>query len=270
MPARRVPWVQAPPPSAFTRAERRVIDRLRTPLAVQAYLNAPALQHRARRGDAAQLPRRRAHGHGPLPRGRALRGRRPRTARVSAARPQLRVDRSARPRDLRVPGARPVGVGCAVARSRTARTQAALRHGAGPRAQLRRPVYGLHRRGPRLRRRGHARCSARTTGGSPTRTSGRPSACCSTTRTGGSRPRAPAIRQLRTRLPALPRRTPGHEAGVLPRPRALDAAARGIQDCRGPGTPEASRRSDGCRGRGVGRRRHATRVNPGRSPAWAS
>ena len=37
---RRAPWVDAPPPSAFTRAERRVIERLRTPWAVQAYLNA--------------------------------------------------------------------------------------------------------------------------------------------------------------------------------------------------------------------------------------
>ena len=40
MAAHRAPWVDAPPPRAFTPAERRVIDRLRTPAAVQAYLNA--------------------------------------------------------------------------------------------------------------------------------------------------------------------------------------------------------------------------------------
>ncbi len=33
-------WGEAPPPSAFTAAERRVVARLRTPAAVQAYLNA--------------------------------------------------------------------------------------------------------------------------------------------------------------------------------------------------------------------------------------
>src|SRR6187397_1051096 len=40
MAARRAPWVDAPPRDAFIARERRVIDRLRTPSAVQAYLNA--------------------------------------------------------------------------------------------------------------------------------------------------------------------------------------------------------------------------------------
>jgi hypothetical protein len=40
MGARRAPWVDGPPLSAFTAAERQVIDRLRTPSAVQRYLNA--------------------------------------------------------------------------------------------------------------------------------------------------------------------------------------------------------------------------------------
>ncbi len=52
----------APPPSAFTAAERRLVRRLRTPRDVQRYLNSPALQHRAAAGpgDAAIVPRRRA------------------------------------------------------------------------------------------------------------------------------------------------------------------------------------------------------------------
>jgi hypothetical protein len=40
MAAHRTPWVTAPPRSAFATAERRLLDRLRTPSAVQAYLNA--------------------------------------------------------------------------------------------------------------------------------------------------------------------------------------------------------------------------------------
>jgi hypothetical protein len=48
MPAHLVPWVDAPPPGAFTRAERLVIEQLRTPPAVQAYLNA--LPYNAERG----------------------------------------------------------------------------------------------------------------------------------------------------------------------------------------------------------------------------
>ena len=98
-----------PPALPLTAAERRVVARLRTPAAVQAWLNAPAVQHRDGGRDAAQLPRRRAHGHGALPGGGAVGGDDPRAAPVSAARPQLRVDRSARPRDLRLPEARPDG-----------------------------------------------------------------------------------------------------------------------------------------------------------------
>jgi hypothetical protein len=40
MAARRAPWMDAPPRDAFIARERRVIDRLRTPAAVQAFLNA--------------------------------------------------------------------------------------------------------------------------------------------------------------------------------------------------------------------------------------
>ena len=44
-----------------------------------------------------------------LPRGGAVRGRRPRAARLPAARPELRVDRRARSRDLRLPAAAAAG-----------------------------------------------------------------------------------------------------------------------------------------------------------------
>jgi hypothetical protein len=40
MAAPRAPWVDAPPRDALIARERRVIDRLRTPAAVQAFLNA--------------------------------------------------------------------------------------------------------------------------------------------------------------------------------------------------------------------------------------
>ena len=48
MPAPRAPWVGAPPHTAFSVAERRIIGRLRTPAAAQAWLNA--LPYNAERG----------------------------------------------------------------------------------------------------------------------------------------------------------------------------------------------------------------------------
>jgi hypothetical protein len=48
MPTQRPRCADAPPANAFTAAERRLIDRLRTPSAVQAYLNA--LPYNAERG----------------------------------------------------------------------------------------------------------------------------------------------------------------------------------------------------------------------------
>ena len=96
---------------AFTPAERRIIRRCRTPAAVQAFLNATALQHgaAARRRDAAQFPRRRAARHGALPGSGARRRGDPRAARLSSARPQLRIDRRAGSRDLRVSAPRDAG-----------------------------------------------------------------------------------------------------------------------------------------------------------------
>ena len=66
--------------------ERRLIARLRTPLAVQRYLNAlPYNQEPRRPRHAAQLPRRRPPRVRALPRGGAVRRRRARAARLSAA-----------------------------------------------------------------------------------------------------------------------------------------------------------------------------------------
>jgi hypothetical protein len=48
MAAPRAPWVDAPPRDAFIARERRVLNRLRTPAAVQAFLNA--LRYNTERG----------------------------------------------------------------------------------------------------------------------------------------------------------------------------------------------------------------------------
>ena len=95
----------------FSRRELRLIDRLRTPLQVQRYLNATAVQHRAaaRSRHAAKLPRRRPPPHGPLPRSGAGRSGDPRAARLSAARPQLRIDRQSRSRAVRLPATADAG-----------------------------------------------------------------------------------------------------------------------------------------------------------------
>ena len=91
--------------------ERRLIARLRTPLAVQRYLNRLPYNTEPAPGGATLRSFRGVvrHGCGALPRSRALRRRRPRTARLSAARAQLRVDRRAGSRDLRLPAAQAAG-----------------------------------------------------------------------------------------------------------------------------------------------------------------
>ncbi len=59
----RHPSPGAPPWSAFTPAERRLIDRLRTPARVQAYLNALRYNTEPDGDDAADLPRGRPPSH---------------------------------------------------------------------------------------------------------------------------------------------------------------------------------------------------------------
>ncbi len=88
------------PLAAFTPAERRLIRRLRTPDAVQRYLNRLALQHRAARRHAAELPAGGPAWHRALPRSGAVRGLRAGAARLSAAADDLRVGRRPRPRAL--------------------------------------------------------------------------------------------------------------------------------------------------------------------------
>ena len=191
----------APPLSAFTAAERRLIQRLRTPLAVQRFLNALAYNMEPPPGRATLrsfrgvVRHRTAHCLEA-----ALVGRRhPRTARIPAARPQLRVDRSPRPRDLRLSPERPMGIRRAIARSRPARAQGGLRHATRAGAELCRPVRRLHRTRDRLRGGGsaHARRLRLETVGRAT--SGRSSACCSTIRTASIRSSDEHIDRLRRR-----------------------------------------------------------------------
>src|SRR5207302_1640163 len=100
----------------------------------------------ARTGDTAQLSRRRAAWVRALSRGCALRRGHARAARTSAARPQLRVGRSTRSRDLRVSRpTSPLGIDRAVARPRSAWTQAGLRHAARAGDELFRSIYRLYR-----------------------------------------------------------------------------------------------------------------------------
>ena len=247
---------EAPPAAAFTAAERRLIARCRTPLAVQRYLNAlpynnepPPLGR-----DAAQLPRRRAAWHGPLPRGGAGRRGDPRAARAAAAGPELRVDRRPRSRDLRVPPARPVGLDRALARSRPARPPARVRDPARAGPQLCRSVRRSLRPRHRPTPSSTCGCSGVTTGGSPTPTSGKWSACCSTTRTGASAPRTP-LRDAAQEVPRL-------QAGV-PRPQAGRLRATGAMDrcCRRSGRAWRGRWRNGGNGRETVRRvRRGSRV----------
>ena len=146
---------------------RAAADRAAAHAGRRAALSQPSAlqQGAARPRDAAQLPRRRPPRLRALPRSGALRGGRPRAARLPAARPQLRVDRRARSRDLRLPPERPLGIGRAIARPGPARPQAGVRDAARARAQLLRSVRRLHRPRHRLRRRRLRERWAITTGG---------------------------------------------------------------------------------------------------------
>ena len=70
---------------------------------MQRYLNRLPYNTEPRRRDAAELPRRRPARTARTASRRRCLPRRARAARVSAARPQLRIDRRARSRDLRLP-----------------------------------------------------------------------------------------------------------------------------------------------------------------------
>ena len=138
----------------FTPAERRLIRRLNTPIAVQRFLNRMpyntepsgdtlrGFRQVVRRGTAHCLEAAltaacimEQHGYPPLLMG-------------------LEFDRRARPRHLRLSPPRPVGRGGAVARSRPARAQGGVPFAARARGKLFRSVHRLHR--PRHRLLGHA------------------------------------------------------------------------------------------------------------------
>ena len=205
-------------------AERRLIERLRTPLRRAAVPQRAAVQHRAaaRTRDAAKLPRRRPPRHRALPRSGACGGRHPRAARISAARPQLRIDRRARPRDLRLPRERPLGLGRPIARSRAARPRAVF---ATPRA------LALSYVDPYVdftgRVTGYTVVDLRVLGDYDWRlsdgTSGRSSACCSTSRTARSaaptahRSAARALRRVPAAVRPQARRLPRTDVDAMPR-----------------------------------------------------
>ena len=178
----------APPLSAFTAAERRLIQRLRTPLAVQRFLNALAYNTEPPPGRATL---------------RSFRGVvRHRTAHcleaaLSAAvileqhgyPPLVLSFESIDQLDHVIFVYRRNGRWGSVARSRDPGLhgrKAGLRHATRARAQLCRPVRRLHRPRDRLRGGRSAHDSGTTTGGCPSRTSGRSSGCCSTIRTARS------------------------------------------------------------------------------------
>ena len=211
----------------FTRAERAADRAPEHAARGPALPESPALQHRAGRPrHAPQFSRRRPPRMRALPRSGALRDRRARTARLSTARSQLRVDRPARSRDLRLPAPRPMGIGGPLARPWSPRTPAGVRDAARARSQLRRSLCRLHRTRHRLRRR---RCGE---GDGQLRLAVRRNECLEG-RTHAARLPAPADRDVRrahetvksvvSRVPQDARR----EAGVVSGPREVDRVTEG-------------------------------------------
>ena len=132
----------------FSTAERHIIRRHRSPLRRAGVPERPPLQHgtAARSGHLALIPRR-----GPSPDGQLHRvcdhGRGdPRTARVSAARDEPRVDRRPGPRALHLQGARPLGFGGSFARPRSARQETGVSNTEGVGLELCRALRGPDRR----------------------------------------------------------------------------------------------------------------------------
>ena len=175
----------------FTRSrERRLIARLRTPLAVQRistrlpYNNEPG-------GRATLRSFRGVVRHGCAHCLEAALFAAVVLERTATRRWFSASSRSTpRSRAVRLPPARPLGIDRAVARSGPARPAAGVRDAARAGAQLRRSVHRLHRPGHRICRGRTLRSDGRlrlAVGGRPT--CGRSSACCSTTRIGRLRRR---------------------------------------------------------------------------------
>ena len=222
----RLTAVAAARAAVHARRSAAVVARLRTPDAVQRWLNALPYNNEKRRRDAAHVPRRRAHRHRALSRSGAGGRGHPRAAPLSAARPELRVDRPAGSRDLRLPRRSRAGD-----RSR-ARAIPGL-HGrkpvfATPRALALSYLDGVHRlhrahQGVRGRRSARARGIRLAAGGGQ----------CLEGGAAAARLAAPPDRVIRSArrpvapaLSRIPRGARLQAVEVLPRPRAMDGRCR--------------------------------------------
>ena len=110
-----------------------------------------------------------AHGHGTLLRGGDVRRRGAGAARLSAARPELRVHRSPGSRAVRLPPRRQVGIGRALARSRAARTKPGVSNAARAGARATSTPTSTTPAGSTATRSPTCASSGTTTGGSPRR-----------------------------------------------------------------------------------------------------
>ena len=200
------------------------MSRLRTPAAVQRYLNAPAVQHRARGATLRSFRGVVGHRHRALLRGGDVRRGRARAARLSAARPELRVDRPSGSRAVRRT-ATPAAGDRSRARAIPACTDGG-RSSAPPRALALSYVdtyVDFTRRHQRLRASPICASWGPTTGGSPRARCGRPSGFCSTTRISASAVARRARRRCAARYRAFRARARRSEAGGLRGEGSLDA-----------------------------------------------
>ena len=215
--------------AGFTRAERRLIARLKTPLQVQRWLNAlpynteppPGPRH------AAKLSRRGAPSHGALPRSGARGCGDARAAWLPAARHELRIDRRARPRDFCVSPQRPLGIGGALARPRASRPQAGVRHAARAREKLSGYIRGPDRPRDGVRPGGFAKPGwLRLAAGRHQRLEGgtdAPGRAASRASHAGG-----AVSIVSPALPRVQRDVSQAQAALLRRTRKVDGDTRGI------------------------------------------
>ena len=241
MAAHRAPWVTLRHATAFTAAERRLIDRLRTPAAVQAYLNA--LPYNTERGgetlrsfrgvvrtgtahclEAALFAAVVLEQHGYPPLVLSFESVDLLDHVIFVYRHRGRWGSIARSRDPGLHGRKPL----------FATPRALALSYVDPYVDYTGEVRGYAV--VDMRAAGHLRLAARRHA-----TSGRWSGCCSTIRTGGSGPYPRRIARLRARYLRFRAEHPDVKPVLLPGPRAMDAAAEGLPGCRNDRTRGAQR-----------------------------